>query len=60
MTRNEAIEHAKKALAETGVTQYVVRRGDKYNLYSETAWVFAPSRGWKVAEVISRGNVHNF
>jgi hypothetical protein len=57
MTKNEAIETAKKNLAETGTTQFVLRRGDKYNVFPATA---PTPQGWKTAEMISRGNVQNY
>ena len=56
MNKKEAIEEAKKALSATGLTQTIMRRGDDYQLQTTT---FCP-RGWKVAEMISTGNVHNF
>ena len=57
MTKNEAITEAIERLAETGVTQFVGRRGDKYNVFPADR---AGPNGWKVAEMISRGNVHAY
>jgi hypothetical protein len=57
MTKPEAIAEAKKRLAETGVTQFVNRRGDKYSLTDATQ---PQPQGWKTAEMISCGNVHAY
>jgi 5,10-methylenetetrahydrofolate reductase len=57
MTKQEAIEQAKQELAKTGVTQFVLRRGDKYQVFPSDR----PSpQGWKTAEMISKGNVHAY
>jgi hypothetical protein len=57
MTKPEAIAEAKKNLAETGITQFIGRRGDKYNVFPADR---QGPNGWKVAEMVTRGNVHNY
>ena len=56
MKLSEAIEEAKKRLADTGQTQAVLRRGTNYKVDSNP-W---PPRGWRIAEMIGPGNVQNF
>jgi len=56
MKLSEAIEEAKKRLADTGQTQAVLRRGTNYKVDSNS-W---PPRGWRIAEMIGPGNVQNF
>lgn len=56
MTKQEAIAQAKKILSETGETQALYRRGDKYKTFP----VSVPMRGWKVADMISRFNVQAY
>ena len=57
MTKPEAITEAIKNLDETGITQFVIRRGDKYDVEPNTG----PTRtGWKVAEMIKATNVHAY
>jgi uncharacterized protein YbdZ (MbtH family) len=57
MTKTEAIQVAKQSLAETGLTQFIMRRGDKYEVFPSDKPT--PS-GWKTAEMISKGNVHAY
>jgi uncharacterized protein YbdZ (MbtH family) len=57
MNKNEAIEGAVKIVKNTGVTQFVARRGSQYAVYTSQA---PTPRGWKVAEMISKGNIHNY
>ena len=57
MTKPEAIAKAIRQLDETGITQFVVRRGEKYEVFSASAPT--PS-GWKTTEMVSRGNVHAY
>ena len=57
MTKPEAIKEAKENLSATGITQFVMRRGDKYQVFpSDKPY----PQGWKTAEMISRGNVQNY
>ncbi len=57
MTKEQAIIEAIKELEQTGITQFVDRRGDKYAVHSS----HLPSPiGWKTAEMISKGNVHAY
>ena len=57
MTKAEAIEAAKIRLSATGSTQEILRRGDMYDTQPSG---YRPPRGWKVAEMISKGNVQNY
>ena len=57
MTKSEAITEAIKRLDATGCTQFVNRRGSDYELGDNTG---TTKRGWKPAEMISRGNVHAY
>lgn len=57
MTKTEAIEQAKAQLSETGLTQFVMRRGDKYQVFPSNR---PTPQGWKTAEMISKGNVHAY
>jgi hypothetical protein len=57
MTKQEAIVAAKSELAKTGITQFVLRRGDKYGVFPADR----PSpQGWKTAEMISKATVHAY
>jgi hypothetical protein len=57
MTKQEAIDKAVWQLESTGITQYVTRRGNKYDVLPADR---PSSRGWKIAEMISSGNVHAY
>lgn len=54
MEKDNAIRLAVDAVNATKQTHYVLRRGDAYDASVGTR------HGWKVAEMISTGNVHNF
>jgi hypothetical protein len=57
MTKDEAITAAIQNLSQSGVTQCVLRRGDSYGVFP----IDQPTpKGWKVAEMISQGNVHAY
>lgn len=55
MSKSEAIAEAKKRVAENGTMQYVIRRGDRYDVSPHPFRAF-----WKIFEVIGPGNIHNF
>ena len=57
MTKEEAINIAKQRLAESGETQYVMRRGDEYKPFLASDH---QSRGWRIVEFIAIGNAHNY
>jgi hypothetical protein len=57
LTKTEAINKAKRELAATGETQFIVRRGDEYRVHPASE---KTPRGYRVAEMISPGNVQNF
>lgn len=58
MTKPEAVAEAiRRVDAGDSVTQFVIRRGDKYDVEPGTQ----PTRtGWKVAEMIKSTNVHAY
>lgn len=57
MTRQDAVKEAVTKVLDTGFTFVVLRRGREYKSQM-IAW--STPRGWKVAEQIGTGNVHNF
>lgn len=57
MKRPEAIQLAKIGLAKSPATQVILRRGSEYKVQSIS---HETPRGWKVAEMLSLGNVQNF
>jgi hypothetical protein len=54
MNRTEAVSLAVRVVKQSGTTQHVLRRGDKYDVGA------SDRKGWKVAEMIGTGNVQNF
>ena len=54
MNRTDAVSLAVRVVKQSGTTQHVLRRGDKYEVGS------ADRKGWKVAEMIGPGNIQNF
>lgn len=57
MTKADAISAAKENLTKSGVTQFVMRRGEKYEVFPADQ---PTPRGWKTAEMVSKGNVHAY
>ena len=57
MTKPEAIQEAIKELDYTGITQFVMRRGDSYKVFRSDTPI---PQGWKTAEMVALGNVHAY
>ncbi len=57
MTKTEAIQEAKANLATSGVTQFILRRGEQYKVFPADK---PTPQGWKTAEMIAKGNVHAY